>query len=311
LKGAVDEMDHAISIIADTNKKELEGISPGKIMRRSKAYKPFQDWRRDKENKGKFTWTLALYGTEASAREAGLSLESYWQEIINACFLNENNPVKKWKEVFEEVERTRAALSELEIEKLKVKGEGIDFIIGIGKNRKWLGGSGRNIPSFEVFISPDNRIAEGKLRFNQPLYRYGNIVKGIELEFKKGKVVNVYADKGLDVLKEMIKVEGADRIGEFSLTDVRLSRIKKFMAETLYDENIGGDFGNIHIALGEAYKESYPGKADKVSKREWAEMGYNESAVHTDMVSTEDKEVTAILADGSEKLIYKSGKFLL
>ncbi|NCN99147.1 aminopeptidase [Candidatus Pacearchaeota archaeon CG10_big_fil_rev_8_21_14_0_10_35_219] len=311
LKGIVDEMDHAVMIIADTDKKELEGIKPERIMRKSKAFKPYKDWRRDKENRGEFTWTLALYGTEASAKEAGLSLEEYWNEIIKACFLDEDDPVGKWKSVYDEVERIRHALTNLAIEKLKVRGQGIDLIVGLGENRCWLGGSGRNIPSFEVFISPDARITEGKVRFNQPLYRYGNIVKGIRLEFKDGKVVKAEADSGLEVLEEMIKVEGANKIGEFSLTDARLSRITKFMAETLFDENIGGEFGNMHIALGEAYKDSYPGDASKVSKEQWNEMGYNESVVHTDMVSTEDKEVIAVLKDGSEKVIYKSGKFLI
>jgi len=311
MKGIIDEADHFITIIADSNKKELEGINPKKIMARSRAFKPYFDWRRDKENKGEFTWTLALYATEASAKEAGLSLKEYWQQIIKACYLDEKNPVKKWKELFKEIERVKRVLNKLKIEKLKVKGENINFEIGLGKNRRWLGGDGRNIPSFEVFISPDNRIAEGYIKFNQPLYRYGNLVKGIKIEFRKGKVVKVEAEKGLEILKQMIKEKGADRIGEFSLTDARLSRINKFMAETLYDENIGGDFGNMHIALGEAYKDSFIGDASKISKAEWKKMGYNESVVHTDIVSTEDKEVVAVLSDGSERLIYKGGKFLI
>ncbi|OIO81284.1 thermophilic metalloprotease (M29) superfamily [Candidatus Pacearchaeota archaeon CG1_02_32_132] len=311
LKGVVDEVDHSIAIIAETDKKELEGIEPGKIMDRSKAYKSYYDWRRDKENKGKFTWTLALYGTEASAKEAGLSLEEYWQEIIKACYLDDKDPVKKWTEIAKEVDRVKDKLDKLKIEKLHVKGEGIDLIVGLGKDRRWLGGSGRNIPSFEVFISPDCRVTEGKVRLNQPLYRYGNIIKGIKLEFKKGKVVKAEAEQGQNVLREMIKTEGADRIGEFSLTDSRLSRITKFMAETLFDENIGGEFGNMHIALGEAYKESYPGNVAKISKSEWKKMGYNESVVHTDVISTEYKEVNAFLEDGKEILIYKGGKFLI
>ncbi len=311
LKGVIDEMDHFITIIADTNKTELSGIKPGKIMTKSKAFKPYMDWRRDKENRGEFTWTLALYGTGDAAKEAGLSLEEYWHEIIQACYLDSEDPVGKWKETLQEIERVRGELNNLAIEKVKIKGEGIDLIVGLGKDRKWLGGSGRNIPSFEVFISPDCRVTEGKIRFNQPLYRYGHMIKGVKLEFEKGKVVKVEAEEGLEVLKEMINVENADKIGEFSLTDSRLSRISKFMAETLFDENIGGEFGNTHIALGEAYKDSYPGDVSKVSKDEWAEMGYNESVVHTDIVSTENREVTAVLDDGSEKVIYENGKFVI
>ena len=97
-----------------------------------------------------------------------------------------------------------------------------------------LGGVG-NIPSFEVFISPDWRISDGKIRFTEKLYRYGNLIENVYLESKNGEVVFAKADKGEDILKEMIKSDvGAKRIGEFSLTDKRLSRIGKFMATTLF-----------------------------------------------------------------------------
>jgi aminopeptidase len=82
------------------------------------------------------------------------------------------------------------------------------------------------------------------------------------------------------------------------------------MADTLFDENMGGEFGNFHIALGSAYKEAYIENPAKVSKQKWDETGFNESSVHTDIISTEDKTVTAKLSDGSSKIIYKNGSFL-
>lgn len=308
-KGIVEQADHLVFIEADTNPHELKGIEPSKIMRKSKAHKPYFEMRDKKENEGKFTWTLGLYGTEAMAKEAGMGLEEYWNQIIKACYLDVDDPVAKWKGIFAEVERVRKKLNDLKIEKVRIVAEGTDLIVGLGKNREWLGGSGRNIPSFEVFISPDCRLTEGKIRFNQPLYRYGNLIKDVRLEFKDGKVVNCDASEGLDVLKEMIATENADKIGEFSLTDSRLSRIDKFMATTLFDENAGGQFGNTHIALGKAYMDSYPGDASRITKERWKEMGYNDSAVHTDIVSTEDREVIATLPDGRELVIYKNGKF--
>jgi aminopeptidase len=172
-----------------------------------------------------------------------------------------------------------------------------------------MGGSGRNIPSFEVFISPDCRYTEGYISFNQPLYRYGNLIKDIYLEFKNGKVVKATAKKGEKILKHMIANTNANMIGEFSLTDGRISKITKFMAETLFDENMGGKYGNTHIALGSAYKDSYPGDPNKVPKSQWAKMGYNESVVHTDIISTEDRTVTAWLPNGKTLVIYKDGKF--
>jgi aminopeptidase len=139
-------------------------------MARSRAFKPYQEWRNEKENQGKLTWTLALYGTEAMAREAQLTIEEYWQQIISACYLDEHDPIQKWTHVFQEVERVRAKLNNLEIEKVRVIAPDTDLTVGLGANRQWLGGSGRNIPSFEVFISPDARLTEGHIRFNQPPY---------------------------------------------------------------------------------------------------------------------------------------------
>jgi aminopeptidase len=314
LRGKVDEIDHSIMIIADKNKHELSEIDPKKIMIRNESWKPYKDWRNEKENKGEFTWTLALYGVKEMADEVGMTLKEYWDEIIKACYLDEENPVEKWKEIVNEVDRVKDRLNELKIKELRVRSIGnddIDLVVGIDSNREWMGGSGRNIPSFEVFISPDYRVTSGKIRFNKPLYRYGNLIEDVKLEFKDGKVVSASASKGENLLKEMIAVKGADQIGEFSLTDSRLSRITKFMGETLFDENVGGEFGNTHIALGSSYHDSFPGDPSKVSKEEWEEMGYNDSSVHTDIVSTEDREVTAVLEDGSEMVIYKNGEFVV
>lgn len=309
-RGLIDQIDHSILIISETNKHELEGIDPKKIILHSKAFKPYLDWRFEKENKGKFTWTLGLYGTEAMAKEVGMSIKDYWGEIIRACYLDEKEPITKWREIFKEMERVKTKLNALKIEKLHIKAKGIDLTVGIGQGRKWIGGRGRNIPSFEIFISPDWRLTEGVIEFNQPLYRYGMLVEGIRLVFKKGLVTYASASKNEKLLKEIIAADsGSNKIGEFSLTDSRFSRIDKFMAETLYDENMGARFGNVHIALGKAYKDSYPGNPSHLSKKTWRNLGYNDSVIHTDMISTTKRTVVANLVDGRRKLIYKDGRF--
>ena len=109
----------------------------------------------------------------------------------------------------------------------------------------------------------------------------------------------------------MVATENADKVGEFSLTDRRFSRITKFMAETLYDENVGGPFGNTHIALGSSYHDCYDGDPAGVPSAEWERLGFNESSVHTDIVSTSDRTVTATMRDGSERVIYAGGEFQL
>ena len=129
---------------------------------------------------------------------------------------------------------------------------------------------------------------------------------GIYLEFKDGIVTKSTAKTGQKFLRQMIATKNADKIGEFSLTDKRFSKITKFMAETLYDENVGGEFGNTHIALGRAYRSCYKGDPSTVTEEEWDKLGYNSSVVHTDIVSTTDRTVTAYLKNGKTKIIYKS-----
>jgi len=311
-KGLVEEIDHSIAILSETNKRELESIQPKKIMRKAKTIKQYREWRTNKENRGKLTWTLAMWGTKAMADEVGLSEKEYWDQIIKACFLDEKDPVAKWKSAMAEIDRLRKKLNSLQIEKVFVQGDGVDLTVGLGKGRQWLGGTGRNIPSFEVFISPDWRQTEGTAEFNQPLYRYGNIIEGIKLTFKNGLIVKASAKKNEKVLKEMIASdEGSNKIGEFSLTDSRLSRITKFMGETLFDENIGGKYGNTHIAIGSSYKDSYPGDPSKVAKATWKKLGYNDSVVHTDIITTTKRTVTALLPGGSKKVIYQDGQFTI
>jgi aminopeptidase len=267
------------------------------------------DWRTEKEHKGKLTWTLALYGTDGMAQEANLSIEDYWEQIIKACFLDAKNPIGEWKRVFNQINITIKKLNILDIDKVNVLGPDVDLWITIGEKRKWLGGSGANIPSFEIFTSPDWRGTEGWIKFNQPLYRNGVLIDGIELTFKKGKVVKATATKNEKALKDMIAAPNADKVGEFSLTDKRISRITKFMADTLFDENMGGEYGNTHIAVGSAYESTYAGDVSKLTQKQSEKLGFNDSAVHTDMFSTSPRTVTAYLRNGKEKVIYKDGEF--
>jgi aminopeptidase len=304
-------IDHQISIIAEADPSELKDVDPKRMFKAMDARRKFRDWLFKKEQEGKFTWTLALYATEAMAKEAGMTLEQYWQEIITGCYLDSKNPIAEWQKLFVEQERIKAALDALQIEHVHVEGARIDLIVKLGPNRRWLGGSGRNIPSYELFISPDWRGTQGKIYFNQPLYRYGNILRDIELEFKDGLVTRAIAKEGQSVLDSMLERNNANKIGEYSLTDKRFSRITKFMANTLYDENIGGEFGNTHLAVGRAYKDSYPGDMSKPTEKDWDAWGYNDSPEHTDIISTEDRVVTAYLPNGSKKVIFKDGMFQL
>ncbi|MEP7319000.1 MAG: aminopeptidase [Panacibacter sp.] len=310
-QGIVDSVDHIVFIISEPDIHVFEGLPSSKISIMNSARAPYMAMREKKEQAGKLSWTLCLYGTQSMADEAGLTLDEYWEQIIEACYLREGNPVKKWKQVQQEIETIKDQLDALEIEKLHIKGDDVDLEVHIGKHRKWLSGGGKNIPSFEIFTSPDWRGTNGSISFNQPLYYSGKRISGVSLKFENGLVVASSATENEDALKEMIAQENADKVGEFSLTDKRHSRITKFMATTLFDENMGGAFGNTHIALGNAYKDTFTGDMSAVTNEQWAEMGYNSCPkVHTDIVSTTNRTVTATLPGGSQKIIYRDGEFV-
>ncbi len=310
-KAKANLIDHQIGIIAEPNPTELSEVDPNKIMLARNSQKIYRDWLTEKENKGKFTWTLALWGVEAKAKEVGLSLKDYWQQIIDACFLEEADPVAKWKEIVKTQEKIKKKLNDMKIKYVLVKGADVDLKIRIGADRIWQGGGGRNIPSFEIFTSPDCRDINGWIKFNEPLYRYGNIIRDIYLKVEKGIIVEAKATTGNEFLQTMLKTKNANKFGEFSMTDKRMSHITHPMAETLFDENIGGRYGNSHLAVGMAYKDCYRGDPSKVKAAEWKAMGFNDSAEHTDMMTTTDRTITAILQDDQEVLIYQDGQFVI
>lgn len=105
--------------------------------------------------------------------------------------------------------------------------------------------------------------------------------------------------------------KGANKVGEFSLTDRRFSRINRFMANTLFDENYGGRYGNCHLALGSSYSDSYTGDPGRLTPAAKKKLGFNDSALHWDLVNTEKKRVAARLASGKKIVIYENGIFLL
>lgn len=310
-KATTSQIDGSISIIATTNPHALRDVDSKKVLQRSAATRRSRELRFKKINAGKLQWTIALYGTDQMAKEAGMSARAYWQQIIHACYLDAADPIAEWKRINTQVQATARKLTKLQIEKVHVVGKDIDLTIGIGADRVWRAGGGNNIPSYEVFTSPNWREVNGWARFNQPHYRYGKKIEGIELTFKNGTVASSKATKNHDLLQSMLRTKGGNALGEFSLTDARLSRITKPMAEILYDENIGGKYGNTHVALGSAYRDCYNGDVPNISEEQWDELGFNSSVVHSDIISTTDRTVTAYLKNGKTKIIYAKGQFTL
>ena len=312
VKWRIESMTHNIRVIADSDLHELDGIDPLKIMKRVKANRAFRDLRDKKEREWKFSRTICMYGTEAMAKEAWLSLEEYWNQIIDACFLNEPDPVKKWEEVYTEMYRVKDKLNELKLEYVHVTWPDEDLKVKIWADRLRCACRWCNIPSFEVFTSPDCRDVNWRIKCNQPLYRYWSLVEWIRLEFKDWKLIKASADKNDDILHEMVKIEWMDRLWEFSLTDARISKITHFMAETLFDENVGWEYGNTHVALGLWFDECYAWDKSKLDDPEYKKsIWLNYSAEHVDVISTAKRKVIWTLSNWDEILIYEDGKFMI
>jgi len=130
-KGLANEIHHRVRVLAEHDKHELSHIDPQKIGITLKANKKFRELLSKKELHSKFSWTLCLYGTPAMAKEAGMSLEEYRDQIIKACYLDEADPVKKRKDIKINIEKTIEKLNNLKIEKVHISGQDIDLDIKI------------------------------------------------------------------------------------------------------------------------------------------------------------------------------------
>lgn len=303
-------LNGSIYLHAPESLTHLSDIDSKRIGKAAVARKPLRDILQKREDSGAYGWTLCAFPTEELARQAKLPLRQYANQIIRACYLDKPDPVSEWKAIYKEALSIKKWLNSMDVKYYQIESEHTELRIRPGKQRKWVGISGHNIPSFEVFLSPDWRGTEGTYYADQPSFRSGNYVKGVRLIFSKGYAVNIQAQRGEDFVKKQLSMDkGACRVGEFSLTDKRFSRINKFMANTLYDENYGGRYGNCHLAVGSSYSDTYDGDPAKLTKEMKRKLGFNDSALHWDLVNTENKTITAYLNNGAKVVIYENGIF--
>lgn len=305
-----DRLNGSIFLYAPESITHLSRIDPKRIGRVAVARKPLRDLLDRRDEQGFFGWTLCMVPTPALAHHAGVPLETYADQVVKACFLNRTRPLDHWQEIFRQAHTIKEWLNRMDVKAYHVASEKTDLHISLGAHRQWIGLSGHNIPSFELFTSPDWRGTRGRYHANQPSYRSGNYVEDVALEFQKGRVVAAHAGRGQAFLRQQLAMDpGACRVGEFSLTDRRFSKINRFMANTLYDENFGGRHGNCHIALGSSYSDTFRGRPGDLTPEKKKALGFNTSALHWDLVNTEPKEVTARLKGGQSVTIYANGRF--
>ncbi len=303
-------LNGSIFLYAPDSLTHLRNVDPKKPGRYALARKPLKNILDQRDAQGSFGWTLGILPTEAQARHAKTTLAQYTEQVVKACHLQRRDPVSHWRMLHQNVQELTRWLSAITADTIHIESDHIDLTITPGAQRRWIGLSGHNIPSFELFLSPDWRGTEGIYFANLPSYRSGNRVRDVRLEFHKGEVVTLTAREGEAFTRQQLAMDaGARRVGEFSLTDKRFSRIDRFMANTLFDENYGGAYGNCHIALGSSYADTYALPASELTPKHKRQLGFNDSALHWDLINTEKKRVTASLRDGRKVVIYENGLF--
>ncbi|BAT71968.1 aminopeptidase [Thermosulfidibacter takaii ABI70S6] len=274
-----------ISIIGESNTKELTNVDHKKVAMARAAYREIRDILDERELKGEFRWVLTAYPTSGLAQDAEMSTEEFEEFVYEACGLNAEDPIAYWKEVAERQQRIADFLNG--VKELRYVGPETDLTVKV-EGRKWINCKGdRNMPDGEVFTSPIEDSAEGYIYFDFPAVYSGVEVIGVRLIFEKGRIVKATAEKGEEFLNKMLDTdEGARYLGEvaFGLNE----GITRFTKDILFDEKIGG---TIHMAAGASYPET---------------GGKNKSGLHWDFIkSMKEGEV---YADG--KLIYKNGRFV-
>jgi aminopeptidase len=226
-------------------------------------------------------------------------VERLWEQVAFCMRLDEPDPVAAWQEHVARLEARAAALTALRPDALHYRGPGTDLTVGLLPAAKW--GSARfrtsggidyvaNMPTEEIFTTPDSKRAEGTIRSSKPLSLNGQIIRGLELSLEGGRIVGVEAEEGAGLVRSQIATnENADRLGELALVtkESRVGQSDTLYFDTLFDEN-----ATCHIAYGMGLPYSFDGELDP---------GSNVCNIHVDfMVGGPELEVDAVMPDGSE-----------
>jgi aminopeptidase len=238
------------------------------------------------------------------------ALDTLWEQVLHVCRLDEDDPEAAWHERSSALKGVAQRLSERAFDAIHLEGPGTDLTIGLLPTSRWIGGGEEtaegiphmaNMPTEEVFTTPDPQRAEGVVRATKPLYSQGRIIEGLTVRFEGGRAVQIDADSGADTLRALTAHdEGGTQLGELALVDRegRIGPLDTVFYDTLLDENAAS-----HLALGEGY-DAGAGEEDRER--------VNRSSVHLDfMVGSAEVDVTGITRDGERVPVLRDSTWQL
>lgn len=301
----------------------LSGIDASKLkayqLQYSKAYKGYME----ASQKNQFPWVVAAFPSKAWAQRVypNKSVEDAYSTFIDEVFdivrVDGDDPIQNWKSHVKNLSVHADKLQKKQYKALHYLSEGTDLVVGLPKGHIWEDATSyvngdqqafiANIPTEEVFTAPDRNNVNGYVTNKLPLSFNGNIIDGFTLTFKDGVIVDFKADKGEDVLRDLLDTdEGARRLGEVALVpdDSPISNRNTIFYNTLFDEN-----ASCHLAIGSAYGFNIEGGTEMTTEEKIA-SGLNDSNVHEDfMIGSADLTIYGILEDGTKELVFKNGNW--
>ena len=254
-------------------------------------------------------WATTIFGEP--------DVDRLWDAVATAVRLDEDDPVAAWQEHIAKLTSRANALNARRFDALRYAGPGTDLRIGLLPGSEWLAALDHsagidhvaNMPTEEVFTSPDARRVDGFVSATYPLQLHGTIVRGLKVRFEGGRAVEITAETGEDLVRQHASSDdGAARLGEVALVDndSRVGKTGLVFYNTLFDENAAS-----HLALGMAFPKTAEGASD-LTPEERHERGVNHSSIHTDfMIGSPELDVFGVDADGSETPILRKGDWVL
>lgn len=299
----------------------LKGVDSDKVAAYQSAFgKAFHEQRKATQS-NKVSWTVATAAGAAWAAKVFPDLETseeqvdaLWDAIFKAVHLYDEDPVETWAQKDVTLETKADELNKEQFVALHYTAPGTDLTVGLPKGHRWEGAGSDNVrgerfmanmPTEEVFTAPDANRVDGTVVSTKPLSYAGVTITGMKFTFKDGKVVDVTAEEGEDVIKKLVETdEGAARLGEVALVPdpSPISQSGLTFYNTLFDENASN-----HLALGSAYAFSLEGGVD-MSEEELKAAGLNRSTVHVDfMIGSKEMDIDGIREDGSRVPVFRNG----